>query len=41
MSDNNNQEKNSSSVPFFIRYLEGQFLIEVSESEMDEIQGGY
>jgi len=41
MSDNNNQEKNSSSVPFFARYLEGQFLAEVSEEEMDEVQGGF
>ncbi|MEO1372804.1 MAG: microviridin/marinostatin family tricyclic proteinase inhibitor [Cyanobacteria bacterium J06635_10] len=40
MSDNNNQEKNSPSVPFFARYLEGQFLSEVSEEEMDEVQGG-
>jgi len=40
MSDQNNQEKNSSNVPFFARYLEGQFLTEVSESEMDEVQGG-
>ncbi len=40
MSENNNQEKNSSNVPFFARYLEGQFLTEVSEEEMDEVQGG-
>jgi len=40
MSENNNQEKNSYNVPFFARYLEGQFLTEVSESEMDEVQGG-
>lgn len=40
MSNDDNLAKNSSSVPFFARYLEGQFLSEVSESEMDEVQGG-
>ncbi len=40
MSDNNNQEKSSYNVPFFARYLEGQFITEVSEEEMDEVQGG-
>ncbi len=40
MSNNDNLAKNSSSVPFFARYLEGQYLAEVSEEEMDEIQGG-
>jgi len=27
-------------VPFFARYLEGEFLSELSEQEMDEVQGG-
>ncbi|MBE9213169.1 microviridin/marinostatin family tricyclic proteinase inhibitor [Plectonema cf. radiosum LEGE 06105] len=40
MSNNDNFEKKSSSVPFFARYLEGQFLTEVSEEEMDQVQGG-
>lgn len=40
MSNDDNVAKNSSSVPFFARYLEGQFLTEVSEKEMDEVKGG-
>ena len=39
-NDNNANTNNSSSVPFFARYLEGQFITEVSEEEMDEVQGG-
>ena len=40
MSNNDNLAKNSSSVPFFARYLEGQFISELSEEEMDQVQGG-
>ncbi len=40
MFNNDNLAKNSSSVPFFARYLEGQFISEVSEEEMDEVKGG-
>ncbi len=40
MSNDDNVVKDSSSVPFFARYLEGQFLTEVSEEEMDEVKGG-
>lgn len=40
MSNDDSVAKNSSSVPFFARYLEGQFLTEVSEEEMDEVKGG-
>ncbi|MGF1675596.1 MAG: microviridin/marinostatin family tricyclic proteinase inhibitor [Rivularia sp. (in: cyanobacteria)] len=41
MSNNkDNAAKNSSSVPFFARYLEGQFISELSEEEMDRVKGG-
>ncbi len=40
MSNNDNAANNSSSVPFFARYLEGQFISELSEEEMDEVKGG-
>jgi hypothetical protein len=40
MSNKDNAAKNSSSVPFFARYLEGQFISELSEEEMDEVEGG-
>ncbi|MGB3638687.1 MAG: microviridin/marinostatin family tricyclic proteinase inhibitor [Rivularia sp. (in: cyanobacteria)] len=40
MSNNDNIANNSSSVPFFARYLEGQFISEVSEEEMDRVEGG-
>jgi Serine endopeptidase inhibitors len=35
MSDNNQQ-----ALPFFARYLEGQFCEDLSLEEMDEVQGG-
>ncbi|MGB3755540.1 MAG: microviridin/marinostatin family tricyclic proteinase inhibitor [Rivularia sp. (in: cyanobacteria)] len=40
MSNNDKKANNSSSVPFFARYLEGQFISEVSEEEMDRVKGG-
>lgn len=40
MSNNDNAANNSSSVPFFARYLEGQFMSELSEEEMDRVKGG-
>ena len=36
MSDNNQQ-----ALPFFARYLEGQFCEDLSVEEMDEVQGGF
>lgn len=40
MSDNKPLDLNSSKVPFFARYLEGQFCEDLSEEEMDTVQGG-
>ncbi|WP_232435758.1 microviridin/marinostatin family tricyclic proteinase inhibitor [Rivularia sp. PCC 7116] len=34
------QKNSSSSVPFLARYLEAGYLAELSEKEMDDIQGG-
>jgi Serine endopeptidase inhibitors len=34
------QDLNSSAVPFFARYLEGQFCEDLSEQEMEAISGG-
>jgi hypothetical protein len=33
-------ENNQQSLPFFARYLEGQFCEDLSVEEMDEVQGG-
>ncbi|OLT58510.1 microviridin/marinostatin family tricyclic proteinase inhibitor [Moorena bouillonii] len=40
MSDMNNPEENSQAVPFFARYLEGQFLEDLSKEEMEAVKGG-
>ncbi|KYC37674.1 serine endopeptidase inhibitor [Scytonema hofmannii PCC 7110] len=32
---------NEQILPFFARYLEGQFCEDLSEEEMDEVHGGY
>jgi hypothetical protein len=40
MSDNDNQELNSQALPFFARYLEGQFCEDLSEEEAETVQGG-
>jgi hypothetical protein len=34
-------ENNQQSLPFFARYLEGQFCEDLSVEEMDEVQGGF
>ncbi|NJM72749.1 MAG: microviridin/marinostatin family tricyclic proteinase inhibitor [Scytonema sp. RU_4_4] len=39
MSDNQ-QASNDKAVPFFARYLEGQFCEDLSEEEMQEVKGG-
>jgi Serine endopeptidase inhibitors len=41
MSDNKQQDTNSQGLPFFARYLEGQFCEDLSEEEMQEVQGGW
>jgi hypothetical protein len=40
MSDNDRSDFNSQAVPFFARYLEGQFCEDLSEEEMEAVQGG-
>ncbi|MBW4509385.1 MAG: microviridin/marinostatin family tricyclic proteinase inhibitor [Scytonematopsis contorta HA4267-MV1] len=40
MSDSKQQDLNSKSLPFFVRYLEGQFCEDLSSEEMEEVQGG-
>jgi Serine endopeptidase inhibitors len=40
MSDNDRSDLNSQAVPFFARYLEGQFCQDLSEEEMETVQGG-
>ncbi|NEP35227.1 MULTISPECIES: microviridin/marinostatin family tricyclic proteinase inhibitor [unclassified Moorena] len=40
MSDMNNPEENSQAVPFFARYLEGQFIEDLSKEEMETVKGG-
>jgi hypothetical protein len=40
MSDKHQQESNSQALPFFARYLEAQFCEDLSEEEMEEVQGG-
>lgn len=40
MSEKNKKEFNSDAVPFFARYLEGQYCEDLSEEEMDEVYGG-
>lgn len=43
MSDKKQQKDNSQALPFFARYLEGQFsenFEDLSEEEMQEVQGG-
>jgi hypothetical protein len=40
MSDNDRSDLSSSKVPFFARYLEGQFCEDLSEEEMETVQGG-
>ncbi|AOX03369.1 hypothetical protein BJP34_31520 [Moorena producens PAL-8-15-08-1] len=40
MSDMNNPEENSQAVPFFARYLEGQFIEDLSKEEMEAVKGG-
>ncbi|MGH8000704.1 MAG: microviridin/marinostatin family tricyclic proteinase inhibitor [Brasilonema sp.] len=40
MSDSNQQALNDEAVPFFARYLEGQFCEDLSEEEMQEVKGG-
>ncbi|MBW4591408.1 MAG: microviridin/marinostatin family tricyclic proteinase inhibitor [Brasilonema angustatum HA4187-MV1] len=41
MSDNDQQTSNDKAVPFFARYLEGQFCEDLSEEEMETVHGGY
>lgn len=41
MSDNEQQTSNDKAVPFFARYLEGQFCEDLSEEEMENVHGGY
>ncbi|NEO80783.1 MAG: microviridin/marinostatin family tricyclic proteinase inhibitor [Moorea sp. SIO4G3] len=36
----NNPEENSQAVPFFARYLEGQFIEDLSKEEMEAVKGG-
>ncbi len=40
MSNMEKPEENSQAVPFFARYLEGQWCEELSEEEMDDVRGG-
>lgn len=40
MSDNDRLDLNSQAVPFFARYLEGQFCEDLSEEETETVQGG-
>lgn len=40
MSDSDKQVSNDKAVPFFARYLEGQFCEDVSEEEMETVHGG-
>ncbi|MEO0685543.1 MAG: microviridin/marinostatin family tricyclic proteinase inhibitor [Cyanobacteria bacterium J06649_11] len=40
MSEKDNKNFNSNAVPFFARYLEGQYCENLSEEEMDEVYGG-
>ncbi|NMG05765.1 microviridin/marinostatin family tricyclic proteinase inhibitor [Brasilonema sp. UFV-L1] len=40
MSDNNKPALNANVVPFFARYLEGQFCEDLTEEEMQEVKGG-
>ena len=41
ISSNDQQKPNAKAVPFFVRYLEGQFCEELSEEEMEAVGGGY
>ncbi|MEL6162671.1 MAG: microviridin/marinostatin family tricyclic proteinase inhibitor [Cyanobacteria bacterium J06628_3] len=40
MSEQGKKELNSEVVPFFARYLEGQYCEDLSEEEMNEVYGG-
>lgn len=40
MSDMNNPENKPQAVPFFARYLEGQFREDLSKEEMEAVKGG-
>jgi len=40
MSENDKPGLNSQAVPFFARYLEGQFCEDLSEEETETVQGG-
>ena len=40
MSEKNEKKLNFNAVPFFARYLEGQYCEDLSEEEMDEVHGG-
>jgi hypothetical protein len=40
MSEKDKKKFDSSAVPFFARYLEGQYCEDLSEEEMDEVYGG-
>mgnify|MGYP001798472241 CR=1 FL=1 len=40
MSQKDEKKVNSHSVPFFARYLEGQYCEDLSEEEMNEVHGG-
>ncbi|AFY55913.1 Serine endopeptidase inhibitor [Rivularia sp. PCC 7116] len=40
MSEKENKKINSNAVPFFARYLEGQYCEDLSEEEMDRVHGG-
>ncbi|NET67137.1 MAG: microviridin/marinostatin family tricyclic proteinase inhibitor [Moorea sp. SIO1G6] len=40
MSDMKNPENNPQAVPFFARYLEGQFIEDLSKEEMEAVKGG-
>ena len=40
MTRNNNQSNNVSAVPFFTRYLEGQVTQELTEADLENINGG-
>ncbi|MEO1432308.1 MAG: microviridin/marinostatin family tricyclic proteinase inhibitor [Cyanobacteria bacterium J06632_19] len=40
MSEKDKEKFNSNAVPFFARYLEGQYCEDLSEEEMDQVHGG-
>ena len=40
MTQNNNQNNKTSTVPFFARYLEGQVTQELTTKDLENISGG-